>query len=333
MKWRFDITQRQAALWTLVIATIGAWSSLLVSLFGRSQESIALQASGAILFPLFLVIYLSKESLDQIVRRALIVAITGMLIMGLPPTYFTQQIPLVIFAPSLLAFLLLDASWIVFAGSATLIGLLIKTGGANTLTSPGHLVVYFACIIMLLVGSLVLRTGQRSLAALADQLRGALAESETQGAALVDANAQLGQQLEQQRQLLDLVQVLETPAIPLAPGVLCAPIVGHMDTRRAELLTARLLREAHERRMRLVVIDVTGVTLMDTAVTGALLNTAHALRLLGCSVTISGISATIALSLTHLGVQLTEVQTARDVQEALAQYMGTTAIGTVNTRN
>jgi anti-anti-sigma factor len=134
-------------------------------------------------------------------------------------------------------------------------------------------------------------------------------------------------QLDQQKQLLDLVATLETPTIPLAEGVLFAPIVGHIDTRRAQALTAKLLHETSAQRARLVVLDITGVSIIDTAVAKALLNTTQALRLLGCEVTLSGISASIAMTLTQLGIQLQNVSTARNPQEALAQHIGSKLVG------
>ncbi len=127
-------------------------------------------------------------------------------------------------------------------------------------------------------------------------------------------------QLEQQKELLDLVMTLETPVVPLADGVLLAPIVGHIDTRRAEALTKRMLQEASTQRARLVVLDIAGVSIVDTAVARALIHAVQALRLLGCDVALSGISATVAVSLIHLGVDLEHVQTVRSPQEALANY-------------
>ena len=93
-----------------------------------------------------------------------------------------------------------------------------------------------------------------------------------------------------------------------------------MDARRADELTKRLLHQASAQRAKLVVLDIAGVAVMDTTVAKSLLHTIHALRLLGCEVTLSGISASVAMSLIHLGVNLDEVKTVRSPQEALMQY-------------
>jgi anti-anti-sigma regulatory factor len=135
---------------------------------------------------------------------------------------------------------------------------------------------------------------------------------------LAEANELMNMQLDQQQKLIDLVTMLETPVVKLADGVLFAPIVGHVDSRRAQGLTDRLLREAHTQRARRVILDVAGVSVMDTQVAHALLTTAQALKLLGCSVTICSISSTVAMTLTHLDIALHGIATARDPQEALS---------------
>jgi anti-anti-sigma regulatory factor len=129
-------------------------------------------------------------------------------------------------------------------------------------------------------------------------------------------------QIEQQRRLLDLISVLETPTLTLAEGVLVAPIVGHVDSARAKTLTERLLQQVARQRTRMVVLDIAGVTVLDTRVAQALLQTVQSIRLLGCDVAISGISASVALTLIQLNITLEGVTTVRSPQEALALYMG-----------
>jgi rsbT co-antagonist protein RsbR len=142
-------------------------------------------------------------------------------------------------------------------------------------------------------------------------LRAANRDLEAQQARLARANEQLQHQLESERQLLQLVSELETPVVPLVHDVLFAPIVGNLDSRRAESLRAHLLEAVHANRSRLLILDITGVATIDTAVAQALLLTTQALRLLGCRVIISGISATIAMTLTHLGVDLRTIETVQ----------------------
>lgn len=131
------------------------------------------------------------------------------------------------------------------------------------------------------------------------------------------ANEELTRQNEEQKRLLDLVSTLETPVIPLVEGVLLAPIVGTLDSRRTQALTERLLREVYARHASQVILDITGVAAIDTQVAMGLLQTARAVRLLGCSLTMTGISANVATTITQLGLDLNEISSTHSLQEVL----------------
>jgi anti-anti-sigma regulatory factor len=150
--------------------------------------------------------------------------------------------------------------------------------------------------------------------ALADK-RAAEAEDARQRAE--EAQSTIAQQYAEQQRLLDLVSVLETPVIAIAEGVLLAPIVGHLDSRRAGQLTKRLLDAVYAQRARAVIIDIAGVPLVDTQVAQLLIRTAQSIRLLGSRVALTGISSETAMTLSSLGMRLEEMQTMRNPQEAI----------------
>jgi rsbT co-antagonist protein RsbR len=126
-----------------------------------------------------------------------------------------------------------------------------------------------------------------------------------------------------EERLRSLVATLETPAVAVADGVLLAPIVGAIDTRRAQQITERLLASIAGQRVRLLILDLAGVAMVDTAVTGTLLQIAQAVRLLGCKVVITGIAPAVAVTITSLGASLEGIETARSPQEALAASAAT----------
>jgi anti-anti-sigma regulatory factor len=92
--------------------------------------------------------------------------------------------------------------------------------------------------------------------------------------------------------------ILGMQVMIIVAGVLFAPIVGHLDSRRTHALTSRLLESVNAQRGKVVIVDIAGVNAIDTAVARGLLNAAQALRLLGCEVVLSGISAEVA-TLSH----------------------------------
>jgi rsbT co-antagonist protein RsbR len=158
-----------------------------------------------------------------------------------------------------------------------------------------------------------------------------LASSATTNAARAEANARLAEEraaeLERQtvrlqeteHMLRTLIATLETPTVPLASGVLLAPIVGQLDSRRAEALVHRLLTVASAERTRLMVIDIAGVPAFDTQVAQSLLHAAQALELIGCRVALTGISPTTAQTITALGIRMDNIMIARSPQDILAQ--------------
>ncbi len=203
-----------------------------------------------------------------------------------------------------------------------LAALLIYSARGSFAYPPGPVV---ATLLAMIIAGLTLARvvmdaalGERAAAlASADAARREAAE---RAASLAEANSAQRQQIAEQEELLVLVATLETPVVPLAHGVLLAPLVGRLDQVRAAKITARLLADAHARRAKLVIIDITGVRAVDSAVARSLLSTARALRLIGCRVTLSGVVPEVALLLSSLDLPLGDIATVRSPQEALEEH-------------
>ncbi len=170
------------------------------------------------------------------------------------------------------------------------------------------------CIIALLAFT---RTNVMLEAVNDAEQRGQLAEqSQADQAAML---VQVQQQAADQARLLELVHELEVPVIPLFEGVLALPVVGHLDPQRMAALTSALLEQVAHQRAHTVIVDLTGVAIIDTAVANGLLNLAQAVRLLGAAVMITGIKAEVAQSLVALGVSFDEITTAASLQDGIAR--------------
>lgn len=231
--------------------------------------------------------------------------------------------------PCVIAAALLSPRWAFFSFLVCLGGSLLAVGlreGGFTSEILGptlkleNFLILFIVAIGITVGGGIAKGAQQAALQSAESARQERDQVALKSSELAAANLQMNDQIEQQRQLLDLVATLETPAVQLADGILFSPVVGHIDTRRAQALTTRLLHEVSEQRARLVILDIGGVAVMDTAVAQALLNTARSLRLLGCDVAISGITAGVAMTLTDLGIALEDIKTVRSPQEALTLF-------------
>jgi len=311
------ITQRQVAMGMQIMILIGL-VGIAIYQVGAGSPPFAIAAN-------ILGVFLTAALLGAYLRgwryaAPAIMLLSILLSSFVPPLpLFSLDAVLSLLIPPVTALILGTPAWVLVSAVATAVLFAARSGGDIPAGPP------FIIIALLLVGGMFLAriVTDTALHDARDQTRraeDALARAEQQAQALAAANAQQEAQLDQQRQLLDLVATLETHASPLAEGVLFAPIVGHLDARRAEALTSRLLAEASAQRAQMVILDIAGVSTIDTAVARGLLNTAQALRLLGCAVTLSGISAEVAMILVSLDIGLENVATARSPREALAGY-------------
>lgn len=118
---------------------------------------------------------------------------------------------------------------------------------------------------------------------------------------------------EQQRTISEL----QTPVIQVWDGILALPVIGSLDTARAQEMNEALLQRIVETGSEIIIIDITGVPVVDTSVAQHLLETVTAARLLGCEVLLVGIAPRIALTLVHLGLDLSGVTTRTTMAKGL----------------
>jgi anti-anti-sigma regulatory factor len=314
------ITQRQAAIGLQILLLAGTLAILIFQIItGDDLSAIITSAIGFAIGSTVLFFYWRGWKYAPYV-----VIVTGVVLSALipPDATLTRETVLSFLIPPIIALILGRPALILASAIGTPLLLYIRSQGQGWDADIPIIVIFVMVTGGMALARVITDNTQRESEANALRVEAERARAEQQARDLAAANQQLEAQLDQQRQLLDLVAALETPAMPLAAGVLFAPIVGHMDTRRAQAITRRLLAEASTQRARMVILDIAGVSAIDTAVARGLLDTAQALRLLGCEVTISGISSAVALTLVNLDIDLQGVATARSPQEALAGYLG-----------
>ncbi len=115
----------------------------------------------------------------------------------------------------------------------------------------------------------------------------------------------------------EAIRELSVPVLQVREGLLILPLVGMVDSGRARQLMENMLAAIRDHRAKGIVIDVTGVPVVDTAVANHLLQASEAAKLMGAAVVISGISAPMAQTLTGLGAPLPDARTVVDLQEGL----------------
>jgi PAS domain S-box-containing protein len=111
---------------------------------------------------------------------------------------------------------------------------------------------------------------------------------------------------------------LSTPLIPISDSVLAMPLIGAIDTRRAQQVLDALLRGIEQSRARIAILDITGVPVVDTQVAKTLVIAAQGVRLLGAEIVLTGIRPEVAQTLVGLGVDLGGIVTRSTLQRGIA---------------
>ncbi len=116
----------------------------------------------------------------------------------------------------------------------------------------------------------------------------------------------------------ETVDELSVPIIPITERVAILPVVGNVDTYRAKKIREKTLLRVKELKAEQLIIDISGVPFIDTAVVNHLFKIVKGIKLLGCSTILTGISPEIADTMIELGIEVDdELKTMSDLQQAL----------------
>jgi PAS domain S-box-containing protein len=110
---------------------------------------------------------------------------------------------------------------------------------------------------------------------------------------------------------------LSTPVIPIMERIIVMPLIGSIDSMRARDITRTLLAGINQHRAKVVILDVTGVSLMDTGIVNHLNKTIQAARLKGAQTIVTGVSDAVAEAIVDLGIDWSGIITLSDLQTGL----------------
>jgi len=110
---------------------------------------------------------------------------------------------------------------------------------------------------------------------------------------------------------------MSTPVTAIWRDVLLLPIVGIVDSKRSQEIMTAMLTKISETQSKVIILDIAGVAVVDTAVANHLIKITKATKLMGCECTISGVSPAIAQTVVELGIDVGEIRTTANLRDAL----------------
>ena len=119
------------------------------------------------------------------------------------------------------------------------------------------------------------------------------------------------------RQAQEILEMATVPIVQVWDGIVLVPLIGTLDSQRTQQLMERLLQHVTDTESPVAVIDITGVSTIDTQTAQHLIETISAVRLLGAEVVLTGVRPSIAQTLVHLGIDLANVITRSSLSAGL----------------
>ncbi len=112
---------------------------------------------------------------------------------------------------------------------------------------------------------------------------------------------------------------LSTPITKIWDEILVLPLIGTLDTERANKMIEQLLDAISRERARSIIMDGTGITHIDESVATHIIKATTAVKLLGSQVIMTGVKPEVAMMMVKLGIDLKDIVTRATLQEGV-QY-------------
>jgi rsbT co-antagonist protein RsbR len=167
------------------------------------------------------------------------------------------------------------------------------------------------------------RLRERELESLSRRLEAQVRE---RTADLEMALGNLEQRADDQQRLLDanrrqaaMIRELSVPVLPVTADTLVMPLVGALDDERLRMAQSEALERIEQSGARRLLLDITGVPVVDTFVAQGLIQTMQAARLLGADVALVGVRPEVAQAIVALGIDLGSIRTYADLHTALSR--------------
>lgn len=119
---------------------------------------------------------------------------------------------------------------------------------------------------------------------------------------------------------------MSTPVTAIWDSILMLPLVGIVDSKRARDIMSAMLEKVAEARARVIILDISGVAIIDTQVANHLIKITKATQLMGCLCIVSGVSPSVAQTVVELGIDVGSMHTTATLGDAFSAALERTGV-------
>ncbi|MBB4825002.1 rsbT co-antagonist protein RsbR [Sporosarcina luteola] len=112
---------------------------------------------------------------------------------------------------------------------------------------------------------------------------------------------------------------LSVPIVSISNDVAILPLIGDIDTERALMLMENTTKEVGRLKISYLILDLSGVAIVDTMVAHHIFNLSSTLKLLGVKTILTGVRPEVAQTAVSLGLDFSEQITKGTLQQALSE--------------
>jgi rsbT co-antagonist protein RsbR len=328
-----QITQRQSVIGFLGLLIVGGLIVLTFQILSHeSLDQVLVACVGVIVISVLLIAY--WRGWEQ-ARHAVVVLVTLLVTASLAEPFLTKEVTFAVLIPPVIALVFTRPAWVIGSATLVLLGLIARAQGVGVYVQPITIVIYILVVGGMVLARLVLentsqaaerarRVAEETARALEQANAGLEAQVVARTAQLQARTDEQARLMAEQAQLLDALEQQQTtiraqsvPVIPVSATTIIMPLIGALDTDRLRHLQREALRALEHLSARQLVLDITGVSVVDSPVAQGILSVVQAARLLGAEVMLVGIRPEAAQAIVELGLNLQDLRTYRDLASAL----------------
>lgn len=114
---------------------------------------------------------------------------------------------------------------------------------------------------------------------------------------------------------------LSIPVVSQNKETAILPLIGKVDTERSKLLIEETLNLANRPQLERLILDLSGVYMIDTMVADQIFKVVDSLKLLGVETILTGIRPEFAQTMISLGLNFNHIKKMANIEQAIDLYL------------